>query len=275
MNILTFDIEEWYLYRMRNNGADAKDFSNIDRYLGILLDVLDFRGIRATFFCLGAIARYNPEIINKICCRGHEIGCHSDKHQWLTELSYKELRQDTKNAIDSLENLTGTKIKSYRAPAFSFTEKNIWILEILTENGIERDSSLFPAVRDFGGFPTFPENGPISLSFNNARIKEFPVAVTKIFGKKVAYSGGGYFRLLPYLFINKAFNSNDYNMAYLHVRDFDKEQKRYLSKRYFKDYYGINHAFNKFCMLTDDFEFVNIEKADELIHWENRPLIKL
>lgn len=275
MNVLTFDIEEWYLYRVKECGKEEIYLPNLNRYLGMLLDLLDTRGLRATFFCLGEIARKNPEIIRQISNRGHEIGCHSDKHRWLTELSYKELQQDTREAVDSLENVTGTKVKSYRAPAFSFTESNIWILEILLENGIERDSSVFPTTRDFGGFPTFTENKPVFLTYNNAKIKEFPITTTKIYGKRVAYSGGGYFRLLPYELIKKAFSVSEYNIAYLHVRDFDKEQKRLLSKRFFKDYYGIAHSYDKFCLLINDFKFINIEEADQNIPWEYQPVVKL
>lgn len=275
MNILTFDIEEWYIYQLDGYGGKDYYLPIINGYLDRILDLLDSWGFKATFFCLGAVAREYPLIIRRIDERNHEIGCHSDKHLWLTKFSYKELQADTKNAVVSLEDIIGKKVKSFRAPAFSITENNSWAFEILVENGIERDSSIFPTSRDFGGFPSFYENSPVTISHNGNTLKEFPIGTMKFFGKEIAYTGGGYFRLLPYELIKRVLMNRDYSMIYLHVRDFDKEQMRYFSKRYFKDYYGINRAYKKFCKLISDFDFINVQMADEIIDWNNRPVIYL
>ena len=36
----------------------------------------------------------------------------------------------------------------------SIGEENLWVFDILAENGITTDSSIFPSKRDFGGFPS-------------------------------------------------------------------------------------------------------------------------
>jgi polysaccharide deacetylase family protein (PEP-CTERM system associated) len=275
MRILTFDIEEWYLYQLREHGGRDFYLPVLDGYLGELLNLLESRGFKATFFCLGAIAREFPGVIRRIADRGHEIGCHSDKHRWLTEFGPKEFRGDTKAALDALESAIGAKVKSYRAPAFSIGEKNRWAFEVLAEHGIERDSSIFPASRDFGGFPTFGEKRPVNVSYGGVTLKEFPIGTVRVFGKELAYSGGGYFRLLPYGITRRIIASQDYAMVYLHVRDFDKMQKRALTLRYFKDYYGIRGAWAKFCRLLADFDFVNVERADGMTDWGARPVVQL
>ncbi len=273
MNILTFDIEEWYLYGHNNNNSTSYYLPILDKYLRQLLDLLESRNFKATFFCLGKVAKEYPEVIKLIAEHKHEIGCHSNDHQWLTGLSCKELQSDTKESINILEDITGEKIRSYRAPAFSITESNKWAFDILAENGIERDSSIFPVSRDFGGFPSFNHKNPVKISFNGTTIKEFPISTTNILGREIAYSGGGYFRMMPYWLIRRSLLKSDYGMIYLHIRDFDKEQKMTFNKRHFKNYYGINKAFGKFCKLICDFDFVNLEIADQTIDWKIKPVV--
>jgi peptidoglycan-N-acetylglucosamine deacetylase len=45
-----------------------------------LLDLLQQRGARATFFMLGRNAHQSPEIVDRVAREGHTIGCHSDEH---------------------------------------------------------------------------------------------------------------------------------------------------------------------------------------------------
>ena len=48
MNILTFDIEEWYIEKAFNGNRKEK-FEIFDRYLAHILDILEERGLNATF----------------------------------------------------------------------------------------------------------------------------------------------------------------------------------------------------------------------------------
>ena len=52
MNILSFDIEEWYLEKVRHGDRSAR-YRLFDGYLSNILDLLDERNIKGTFFCLG------------------------------------------------------------------------------------------------------------------------------------------------------------------------------------------------------------------------------
>jgi peptidoglycan/xylan/chitin deacetylase (PgdA/CDA1 family) len=45
-----------------------------------LLDLLQRRGARATFFMLGRQAQQYPEIVDRVIREGHTVGCHSDQH---------------------------------------------------------------------------------------------------------------------------------------------------------------------------------------------------
>lgn len=274
MNIITFDTEEWYNYAQFGD-QKGNFIPEIDHVQGTLLDTLDEFNIQATFFVLGIVARQYPYVVKNIYKRGHDIGCHSDCHRKLWELNSTQMQSDTRIAIDSIEQLTGEKVKSYRAPAFSLCEKNAYYIEILSANGIETDCSIFPGVRDYGGFPDFSENAPCVLSYNGIKLKELPMNLTSVFGKKIAYSGGGYFRLLPYAFIKYIMDKNIYNMMYLHVHDFYGEQKRIISPRYFKNYYGNRTSLAKLKKIFRNFDFVNVKQAVSSIQWENIKLINL
>jgi peptidoglycan/xylan/chitin deacetylase (PgdA/CDA1 family) len=45
-----------------------------------LLDLLQSRGARATFFMLGRHAQQHPHLVDRTLAEGHDVGCHSDQH---------------------------------------------------------------------------------------------------------------------------------------------------------------------------------------------------
>ncbi len=291
MNLLTFDIEEWFI-EQRHNGRIEK-YAEFDRYLDLILNILDERQLKATFFCVGEMGSLFPEVIRKIQKRDHEVGCHSNIHTWLNKMTEVECREDTHRAVDSLEQCIGEKVKSYRAPAFSIGESNKWAFEILAENGIERDASIFPAARDFGGFPRFGQKTPCIVEYNGVRLKEFPVCTTVVLGKDMAYSGGGYFRFFPLGFIQKEIKKSSYSMCYFHIGDLVQESHGVMSKaayesyfkepgtvkaryvRYLKSNLGKKRAFPKMMKLIDSIDFINVKQADKVIDWDATTVVKI
>ena len=286
MNLLTFDIEEWYIYNKERH-------TEFDYYLESILSKLEERQIRATFFCVGEMGRISPEVIRKIQTQGHEIGCHSNRHTWLNKMTEAECREDTRCAVDSLEQCIGEKVKSYRAPAFSIGESNKWAFEIIAENGIERDASVFPAARDFGGFEHFGQKTPCIVEYNGIRIKEFPICTTKVFGKEMAYSGGGYFRFFPLGFVEKKMKKSSYAMCYFHIGDLIPESHGVMSKkayeayfkekgtlkarymRYIKSNLGKKNAFQKMMKLIDEMKFLGLQQMDEKMDWNTTTIVNL
>ena len=82
MNILTFDIEDWWGYDYYSIGKKEDYLPRLNQYLVQILDLLTERNIQATFFCLGKVAEEYPEVIKSIAKRGHQIGCHSYSHRF-------------------------------------------------------------------------------------------------------------------------------------------------------------------------------------------------
>ena len=282
MRILTFDIEEWFHILDNKSTKTVKEWSNyesrIHSNMDIIFDLLDKSNQKATFFVVGWIAEMYPEIIRKIDDYGHEIGSHTHLHQLMYEQKRVEVKNDLHKSINTLELITGKKVKAFRAPGFSITEKNKWVFEVLIENGITHDSSIFPAGRAHGGFSSYTEAKPSIIEINGKKIKEFPVNTASILGNKWIYSGGGYFRLSPYNLIKYLTQSSDYVMTYFHPRDFDPDQpiiKELSTLRKFKSYVGLNNCMKKLEKWTTDFEFTDLRGADSLIDWEKAPVVKL
>lgn len=282
MNILTFDIEEWFHILDHADTKTEKEWSNfeyrLDANMDRIFELLNRKNQKATFFCLGWVAREFPHILKKIHSYGYEIATHSDKHQLAYEQTKQEFCSDLELSIKSIEDTTGVKVTSYRAPGFSIMEKNKWVYEELIKRGIEVDCSIFPAKRSHGGFESYGEAKPSILSINNQEIKEFPINLYPIGNKNLIFSGGGYFRLLPYFMIKNMMNKSDYVMTYFHPRDFDPTQpmiENLSMARKFKSYYGLKSSFTKLEKLISDFEFIDLNEANNRTNWSKVKKIQL
>ena len=292
MNILSFDIEEWFIEKAYFGAKESK-YAEYDRLLEEVLEVLSQKEIKGTFFCVGKMATEFPHVVNKIANSGHEIGCHSNTHQWLNKMSYDQAMENTYVAVDSLEQCIGKKIKSYRAPAFSIGSGNKWAFEVLAANGITCDASVFPASRDFGGFPEFSKMEPSIVRYNGIDIHEYPIVTARVLGKEIAYSGGGYFRFFPYSFVEKELKSATYSMTYFHMGDLHpvydgvmtkEDYERYFNEpgsikarylRYIKSNLGVSGNKKKLFRLINNMSFLDISSADDRIDWSIAPVVNL
>ncbi len=282
MNILTFDIEEWFHILDHPATRTEKQWGNfpsrIHSNMERILSVLEAQELKATFFCLGWIAQKYPEVIRQISDAGFEIASHSSTHQLVYEQNRSEFRDDLKRSIQVLEDATGKKVSTYRAPGFSITSSEKWAFEVMAELGIDTDCSIFPASRGHGGFSEFGYAQPCTISYNGIELKEFPINTHRFLGKDIIFSGGGFFRILPYPLIRKMMKSSTYVMTYFHPRDFDPGQPVIADlplSRKFKCYVGLKNALPKFKTLTQEFEFIDIEQAKSLIDWQQVPKITL
>ena len=92
------------------------------------------------------------------------------------------------------------------------------------------------------------------------------------------FSGGGYFRLLPYELIKSFTKKSDYVMSYFHPRDFDHEQPLVpgLSlPRRFKSYVGLKKCKPKLERWLNDFDFIDLQQANKKVNWAKTPIVNL
>lgn len=282
MRILTFDIEEWFhLLDHESTRTDAewnnyevRIHANVER----ILSVLENTGRRATFFCLGWIAERYPEVVRDIVDRGYDIASHGSMHQLVYEQTPDQFARDLERSVKTLEDIAGCKVRYYRCPGFSIREDCKWAFEIMAGQGIEVDSSVFPAPRGHGGFPSYREPVPSLLRHNGVELKELPINYVRLLGRPVIFSGGGYYRLFPYWLIRRWTGASPYVMSYLHPRDFDTEQPVIgdLSlARKFKSYVGLKGAAGKLERWLTDFNFVDVRTAVEQINWKAVPVVEV
>lgn len=282
MNILTYDIEEWFHILDHDSTQTEKEWNSFDsrihQNMERIFNQLDRNNQKATFFCVGWIAEKYPEVVKDILNRGYEIGSHTRMHQLVYTQKPQDFKKDVEHSIKTLQDLSGQKVKYFRAPGFSITEENKWAFEILTEIGIEIDCSVFPAARAHGGFPSYVEPKPSIIKYNGISLKELPINYSTVFAQPIIFSGGGYFRLIPYGLIKRWTQKSSYVMTYFHPRDFDAGQPviKDLSKaRTFKSYVGIKGAEEKLDKWLHDFKFIDLRTADEMINWEAVPVVSL
>ena len=251
MNVLTFNPEDWYNGNITTQDINWERFEyRVDKMMLPIFDVLDKKGIKATFFCMGWLAEKHPEMVREIVRRDHQIGCNSYMHKEPNTLSRTHFYEDVKRSKELLEEVSDKPVEAYRAPNFAINGIEEWYFDVLAELGFRYDCSMF------GDKP-----------FVIHSIKEFPVS--KYMGI-IPYSGGGYFRMTPYSLIKRWMKRSDYVMTYFHPRDFDKEQPRWenlSAKDRFLSYVGLDGAYDKWLKMMNDFQFVNVKEADKLIDW--------
>ncbi len=281
MKILTFDLEDWFHILDFPATASPASWetreSRVEKNTERILELLDERQQKATWFCLGWIADKYPGLIKKIAS-SHEIAYHSSDHRLLYETQAKDVKADLENNLRRLEDLSGKRITAYRAPGFSFTRDTKWLVNVLSESGIHYDCSIFPARRNHGGYPEFPATAPCILSYTNSMVKEFPMTYSNVAGRKIVCSGGGYFRLMPYAVLSRLISRQDYVMTYFHPRDFDPDQPVLdgLSwKRKYMSYVGLKKSFSRLKRLLNEYKFVSVEDAARNIDWGKAPIINL
>lgn len=274
MRVLTFDLEEWF--HLLDHDAtrteaqwgsyEVRIHENTERLLRILEDT----GSRATFFVIGWIARTYPELVRRIAER-YPIGSHTENHQLIWQQSREQFREDVHASVCRLEDITGQKIDTFRAPGFSIRPSEAWAFEVLAEEGIAVDSSIFAAHASHGGWPGFPSETPVLIQGNGFSIKEFPMTLKHIFGQSFVFSGGGYFRLCPYSLLRRWTREHkDYSICYIHPRDLDPGQPMVpgLSLlRKFKSYYGLAGAEKKLRRYLAEFPSVDLRTAEQAVDW--------
>jgi peptidoglycan/xylan/chitin deacetylase (PgdA/CDA1 family) len=104
-----------------------------------LLNLLEHRGIAATWFVPGHTVETYPTLCRDILRGGHEIALHGYAHEHNSALTPDEERQVTQRAFDVVGALTGQAPKGSRTPSWDLSSAT---LDILLDLGLEYDSSL-------------------------------------------------------------------------------------------------------------------------------------
>lgn len=269
-NAMSIDLEEWFCVHNFSRVIQNKDWdkceSRVYNSTRRILDLLDRHNTRATFFVLGWVAERLPELIREIEDRQHEIAVHGYNHLLLTEITPREFDEDLSRALEAIDRCgVRQKVIGFRAPSFTVVEKTLnWALRVLEKYNLKYDSSIFPV----GFHPDYGmPDAPLSPYKITDRLIEFPMSCIEMFGKRLPFSGGGYFRLFPYAYtkycIRQCNKLGRPAVFYLHPWEIDFEQPKMdlpASKR-FRHYHNLDKTEQRLDKLLSDFQFTTMKEV--------------
>jgi len=273
VNAMTIDVEE-HFHANVFDGTPVRDIqhtlaSRVEASTHRMLQLLDDSGTRATCFVLGAVADSHPALVREIAARGHEIASHGYAHQLVYTQTPEVFRDAVRRAKQTLEAIAGVRVRGYRAPSYSVTERSLWALDVLSEEGYDYDASIFPIRHDRYGIPHAPRHAHV-LEQTGGRLVEAPPSTIRMGGMNLPVAGGGYFRLLPYgwtRFGVDRLNTTEQRPAifYTHPWEIDPGQPRLPLSRLsgMRHYANLDTTEAKLVRLLADFRFAPL--ADLLI----------
>ncbi len=234
LNALTVDLEDYFQVSNFDDVVCRSDWDaqprRIERNTRELLDAFDSYATRATFFVLGWVAEREPGLIREIADRGHEVACHGYGHELVYEIGAERFARDLQGARAAIEYACGRAVVGYRAPSYSITERSLWALDVLAEQGFDYDSSIFPIRHHRYGIPDFPRHPRRLVLPGGGRIDEFPMTTLPVGGTNLPLSGGAYLRFLPAPVFRWGFRRlarrGEPTVLYLHPWEIDPGQPR-------------------------------------------------
>jgi polysaccharide deacetylase family protein (PEP-CTERM system associated) len=269
LNALSVDVEDYFQVSALAPVIDRTSWSQrecrVVRNVERLLDLFSERGAHATFFTLGWVAERYPDLIRRIVAEGHELASHGYEHLRASDQSRSEFELDVRRSKSLLEDVGGRPVRGYRAPSFSIGAENAWAFDVLLEAGYRYSSSVYPVRHDHYGSPDAPRFA------YDARpgLLEIPLTTTRLLGRNLPASGGGYFRLAPYRLSRWALrrvNSIDQRAAifYMHPWEIDPQQPRVPGtslKTRFRHYVNLDKTEARLSRLLLDFRWGRVDEV--------------
>lgn len=271
MNLLGIDFEDWFhpeLIKRNLNKEELKPIviNGIDK----IINLLNKYNTYATFFVVGELLEYKPEILDKIVENGHEIGFHTMHH---TKLDTNGFETKFEDELLKFKKLTRGKSRGFRAPTFSLNPSSSWVIPILEKNNYLYDSSIVPVKTTMYGIAN-AEIKPYRISSNDlsrndphAKLIEFPLLITKFMGKKIPIGGGFFLRTFPLTITEHAIRSyekqNIPSTFYIHSWELTPElmPRIKLSKKdSFITYHNLEKTPQRMEKILKKFKFTSFER---------------
>jgi len=145
----------------------------------------------------------------------------------------------------------------------AFLPGNVWGPDVLLDLGFRYDSSVFPVKDSLYGMPDAERFPYVIRERDGRRLVEFPITTTEIFGRNLPLGGGGYLRLLPYVYMKWGMRrvnrrEGQGTVVYIHPWEVDPGQPRMKTagRRGFSSHYvNLARTEGKLRSLLRDFRF--------------------
>jgi peptidoglycan-N-acetylglucosamine deacetylase len=189
-------VEEWFHVCGIGGEMGEEHWANLPSRVAentdAVLELLDRRNVKATFFVLGWVAHRFPHLVARILSAGHEVGSHGYSHRRVYELGPVAFARDLDLSLGALSRAGVEIVLGYRAPEWSINDRSLWALDILARRGFRFDSSMTP-LRLIGN-PAYSQI-PHCRSTPSGEILEFPPLVGRRLGQNYPLGGGWGLRL--------------------------------------------------------------------------------
>lgn len=186
---VTFDLED-----------NRRSTNQEERFAAMSLRFLEFieeRGITATVFIVGEIARSHPHLVRRVAEGGHEIGLHGLRHIALDKLDSSKAQVEFQEGRALLEDVSQAPVLGFRAPIFSLTPTTAWATESIAAAGFVYSSSVLPTANPLHGWPGAPRR---PFRWDNGLI-ELPCPIGGVGRALIPFLGGIYLRYVPALLV--------------------------------------------------------------------------
>jgi polysaccharide deacetylase family protein (PEP-CTERM system associated) len=278
LNALSVDVEDWFQVGAFENvisrdSWDARE-CRVERNTDALLAMFDEAQIKATFFTLGWVAERYPGLMRRIVDAGHELGNHGCNHDRVFNFTPAQFAADLDRSRKTIEDTGGAIVKGYRAPSFSINKNTPWAHEIMAEQGYVYSSSINPIAHDHYGWADAPR-----FAFNPIKGSDFieiPVTTAMLGSKRIAAGGGGFFRLLPYVYsrwaVRQVNAESRPGIIYFHPWEIDPSQPRVQNaplKSKLRHYTKLDAMAGKLRRLIADFKW---DRLDRIVQAEKAKL---
>ncbi len=273
-NLLGIDFEDWYHPELIQKYISHEEHQpKIIQGIEKIINLLRLHDTNATFFVVGELLKFKPELLDIILENGHEIGFHTMYH---TRIDSPDFKDKFDQEIKEFHKLTNGNSKGFRAPSFSLNHQSSWIIDTLEKNNYVFDSSVVPAKTNLYGIPNAPHE-PYKISsdslenhVDSGKIIEFPLMVSKILGKSIPVGGGFYLRTLPFKIIKNSFHTyekqNIPGVFYIHSWELTPEYMPKINlpkKEKFITYHNLDKSFSRMERLLTEFNFTSFSNYIE------------
>ena len=104
-----------------------------------LIDILDERGVHATFFVVGDWVDRYPDSVRAIAEAGNEVMSHSLHHAHLSKLSSEEIKNDLLGNNEKIRAVTGVSPVLFRCPYGEYDDHVIQAVESMGMTAVQWD----------------------------------------------------------------------------------------------------------------------------------------
>ncbi len=153
--VISVDLDEWYhcrwatgspKSRWKDTQAFFREHYHSDRPAGELVEptrrilaLFQRHDVTATFFVLGEVAGFYPDLVREIAAAGHEIACHGFHHVDVDLLGPEGFEDQLARGQARLAELAQRPVVGYRAPNLILRD---YMVPILRRHGFVYDASV-------------------------------------------------------------------------------------------------------------------------------------